>query len=98
MVLLLSVSVFVPSLTTALIFVGMVEAVLIIDLGLMLSFTYVAQYLTKPILAVLQRIFGCIMLLVGIQLVRQALTKLGILTATGFSSQRDSPPSACANG
>jgi small neutral amino acid transporter SnatA (MarC family) len=82
--LLLSVSVFVPSLTAALIFVGMVGAVLIIDLGLMLSFTYVAQYLTKPILEVLQKIFGFIMLTFGIQLVLQGLAKLGILTATGF--------------
>jgi len=96
--LLLSVSVFVPSLTTALIFVGMVRAVLIIDLGLMLSFTYVAQYLTKPILEVLQKIFGFIMLAFGIQLVLQALAKLGILTATGFSSQADSSPSACTTG
>jgi small neutral amino acid transporter SnatA (MarC family) len=82
--LLLSVSVFVPSLTATLIFVGMVGAVLIIDLGLMLSFTYVAQYLTKPILEMLQKIFGFIMLTFGIQLVLQALAKLGILTATGF--------------
>ncbi len=82
--LLFSVSVFVPSLTAALLFVGMVGAVLIIDLGLMLSSTYVAQYLTKPILEVLQKIFGFIMLTFGIQLVLQALAKLGILTATGF--------------
>ena len=82
--LLFSVSVFVPSLTAALIFVGMVGAVLIIDLGLMLSFTYVAQYITKPILEVLQKIFGFIMLAFGIQLVLQGLVKLGIMTATGF--------------
>ncbi len=82
--LLLSVSVIVPSLTAALIFVGMVGAVLIIDLGLMLSFTYVAQYVTKPILEVLQKIFGFIMLTFGIQLVLLALAKLGIITATGF--------------
>jgi multiple antibiotic resistance protein len=82
--LLLSVSVFVPSLTAALIFVGMVGAVLIIDLGLMLSFIYVAQYLTKPILEVLQKIFGFIMLTFGIQLVLQGLAKLGIMTMTGF--------------
>jgi small neutral amino acid transporter SnatA (MarC family) len=82
--LLFSVSVFVPSLIAALIFVGMVGAVLIIDLGLMLSFTYVAQYLTKPILEVLQKIFGFIMLTFGIQLVLQGLAKLGIMTATNF--------------
>ena len=84
--LLLSVSVIVPSLTAALIFVGMVGAVLIIDLGLMLSFTYITQYLTKPILEVLQKIFGFLMLTFGIQLVLLALAKLGIITATGFSS------------
>ncbi len=82
--LLLSVSVIVPSLTAALIFVGMVGAVLIIDLGLMLSFTYVAQYISKPILEVLQKIFGFIMLTFGIQLVLLALARLGIITATGF--------------
>src|SRR6266699_6647793 len=82
--LLFSVSVFVPSLIAALIFVGMVGAVLIIDLGLMLSFTYVAQYITKPILEVLQKIFGFIMLTFGIQLVLLALARLGIITATGF--------------
>ena len=82
--LLFSVSVFVPSLTAALLFVGMVGAVLIIDLGLMLSSTYVAQYLTKPILEVLQKIFGFIMLTFGIQLVLLALAKLGIMKATGF--------------
>ena len=82
--LLLSVSVIVPSLTAALIFVGMVGAVLIIDLGLMLSFTYITQYLTKPILEVLQKIFGFLMLTFGIQLVLLALAKLGIITATGF--------------
>jgi multiple antibiotic resistance protein len=81
---LFSVSAFVPSLTAALLFVGMVGAVLIIDLGLMLSFTYVVQYLTKPILEMLQKIFGFIMLTFGIQLVLQGLAKLGILTATGF--------------
>jgi multiple antibiotic resistance protein len=82
--LLFSVSVFVPSLIAALIFVGMVGVVLIIDLGLMLSFTYVAQYITKPILEVLQKIFGFIMLTFGIQLVLQGLAKLGIMTATNF--------------
>jgi small neutral amino acid transporter SnatA (MarC family) len=41
-------------------------------------------YLTKPILEVLQKIFGFIMLTFGIQLVLQGLAKLGILTATGF--------------
>jgi len=82
--LLLGVSAFVPSLTAALLFVGMVGAVLIIDLGLMLSFTYVVQYLTKPILEMLQKIFGFIMLTFGIQLVLQGLAKLGILTAAGF--------------
>jgi small neutral amino acid transporter SnatA (MarC family) len=84
MALLLSVSVIVPSLTAALIFVGMVGVVLIIDLGLMLSSTYVAQYITKPILEVLQKIFGFIMLTFGIQLVLQALAKLGIMKVTGF--------------
>jgi multiple antibiotic resistance protein len=82
--LLFSVSAFAPSLTAALIFVGMVVAVLIIDLGLMLLSTYVAQYLTKPILELLQKIFGFILLTFGIQLVLQALAKLGIMTATGF--------------
>lgn len=82
--LLFSVSAFAPSLTAALIFVGIVVAVLIIDLGLMLLSTYVAQYLTKPILEVLQKIFGFILLTFGIQLVLQALAKLGIMTATGF--------------
>src|SRR6266581_839893 len=82
--LLLSVSVIVASLTAALLFVGMVGVVLIIDLGLMLSFTYVAQYISKPILEVLQKIFGFIMLTFGIQLVLLALARLGIITATGF--------------
>jgi multiple antibiotic resistance protein len=81
---LFSVSAFVPSLAAALIFVGIVVAVLIIDLGLMLLSTYVARYLTKPILEVLQKIFGFILLTFGIQLVLQALAKLGIVTATGF--------------
>jgi multiple antibiotic resistance protein len=82
--LLFSISAFVPSLAAALIFVGIVGAVLSIDLGLMLLSTYVAQYLTQPILEVLQKIFGFILLTFGIQLVLQALAKLGILTATGF--------------
>src|SRR6266849_1784937 len=81
---LLSVSAFVPSLTAALIFVGIAVAVLIIDLGLMLLSTCVAQYLTKPVLEVLQKIFGFILLTFGIQLVLQALAKLGIMTAKGF--------------
>jgi multiple antibiotic resistance protein len=82
--LLISGSASVPSLTAALIFVGMVGAVLSIDLGLMLLSTYVAQYLTKPILEVFQKIFGFILLTFGIQLVLQALAKLGIMMATGF--------------
>jgi multiple antibiotic resistance protein len=81
---LFSVSAFVPSLTAALIFVGIVGAVLIIDLGLMLLSTCVAQYLTKPVLEVLQKIFGFILLTFGIQLVLQALAKLSIMTAKGF--------------
>src|SRR5216684_1935608 len=81
---LFSVSAFVPSLTAALIFVGIAVAVLIIDLGLMLLSTCVAQYLTKPVLEVLQKIFGFILLTFGIQLVLQALAKLGIMTAKGF--------------
>jgi multiple antibiotic resistance protein len=81
---LFSVSAFVPSLTAALIFVGIVGAVLIIDLGLMLLSTCVAQYLTKSVLEVLQKIFGFILLTFGIQLVLQALVKLGIMTAKGF--------------
>ena len=82
--LLFSGSASVPSLTAALLFVGMVGAVLSIDLGLMLLSTYVAQYLTKPILEVFQKIFGFILLTFGIQLVLQALAKLGIMRATGF--------------
>lgn len=82
--LLLSVSTFVPNLTAALIFVGIVVAVLIIDLGLMLLSTYVAQYLTTPILEMLQKIFGFILLTFSIQLVLLALAKLGIMMATGF--------------
>jgi small neutral amino acid transporter SnatA (MarC family) len=82
--LLFSVSAFVPSLAAMLIFVGIVVAVLIIDLGLMLLSTCVAQYFTKPVLEVLQKIFGFILLTFGIQLVLQALAKLGIMTATGF--------------
>jgi multiple antibiotic resistance protein len=82
--LLFSVSAFVPSLTVALIFVGIVVAALVIDWGLMLLSTYVAQYLTRPILEVLQKIFGFILLTFGIQLVLQALAKLGIMTAVGF--------------
>ena len=81
---LFSVSAFVPSLTAALIFVGIVVAVLSIDLGLMLLSTCVAQYLTKSVLEVLQKIFGFILLTFGIQLVLQALAKLGIMTAKGF--------------
>ena len=81
---LFSVSAFVPSLTAALIFVGIVGAVLSIDWGLMLLSTCVAQYLTKSVLEVLQKIFGFILLTFGIQLVLQALAKLGIMTATGF--------------
>ncbi len=84
MALLFSVSASVPSLTAALLFVGMVGAVLSIDLGLMLLSTYVAQYLTKPILEVFQKIFGFILLTFGIQLVLQALAKLGLMMATGF--------------
>ncbi len=71
--LLFSVSAFAPSLTAALIFVGIVVAVLIIDLGLMLLSTYLVQYRTKAILEVLQKIFGFILLTFGIQLVLQAL-------------------------
>jgi multiple antibiotic resistance protein len=82
--LLFSVSAFVPSLAAVLIFVGIVVAVLSIDLGLMLLSTRVAQYLTKPVLEVLQKIFGFILLTFGIQLVLQALAKLAIMTATGF--------------
>ena len=82
--LLFTVSAFVPSLAAALIFVGMVGAVLLIDLGLMLLSTYVARYVTQPILEVLQKIFGFILLTFGIQLVLQALAKLGIMMATGF--------------
>jgi small neutral amino acid transporter SnatA (MarC family) len=55
-----------------------------IDLGLMLLSTYAARYLTQPILEVLQKIFGFILLTFGIQLVLQALAKLGIMKATGF--------------
>ncbi len=58
--------------------------ILSIDLGLMLLSTYVAQYLTKSVLEVLQKIFGFILLTFGIQLVLQALVKLGIMTAKGF--------------
>jgi multiple antibiotic resistance protein len=81
---LFSVSAFVPSLAGALIFVGIVVAVLLIDLGLMLLSTYVARYLTQPILEVFQKIFGFILLTFGIQLVLQALAKLDIMTAKGF--------------
>jgi len=81
---LFSASAFAPSLAAALIFVGIVGAVLSIDLGLMLLSTYVAQYLTKSVLEVLQKIFGFILLTFGIQLVLQALAKLGIMMATGF--------------
>src|SRR5260221_6941184 len=56
--LLFSISAFVPSLTAALIFVGIVGAVLSLDLGLMLLSTCVAQYLTKSVLEGLQKIFG----------------------------------------
>ena len=83
-VLLLDVSAFENRLIAILIFCGMMVAVLLIDLGLMLLSTFVAQYLTRPILEVLQKIFGFILLTFGIQLVLQALERLGLIPATGL--------------
>src|SRR5260221_10956049 len=80
---LFSVSAFVPSLTVALIFFGIVGAVLGIDFGLMLLSTCVAQYLTKSGLEVLQKNFWVILLTFGIQFVIQELSKFGIITAKG---------------
>lgn len=83
-VLLLDISAFENRLIATLIFCGMMVIVLLIDLGLMLLFTTVAQYLTKPILEVLQKIFGFILLTFGIQLVLQALARLGLIPTTGL--------------
>ena len=86
-VLLLDVSAFENRLIATLIFSGMVVVVLLIDLGLMLLSTAVAQYLTRSILEVLQKIFGFILLTFGIQSVLQALERLSLIPAMIFSSR-----------
>ena len=84
MALLFSASAFVPNLTTMLIFLGLVVVVLLIDLGVMRLSTYITKYLTKPILEVFQKIFGFILLTFSIQLMLQALAKLGLIPGMGF--------------
>ena len=84
MALLFSVSAFSSSLIATLIFLGIVVVVLLINLGFMLLSTYVAKHLTNPILEVFQKIFGFILLTFSIQLMLQALVRLGFIPAKGF--------------
>jgi len=82
--MLLSVSAFVSDLMSILVFFGLVVAILAIDFGAMLLSTYVAQYITRPVLEVFQKIFGFVLLAFGLRLVLGALAKLGVIVIKGL--------------
>lgn len=81
---LFSEAAFVSDLATTLIFCALVVAILAINLGGMLLSTSIARYLTRPVLEVLQTIFGFVTLAFGVRLLLGALVHLGIITAKGL--------------
>jgi multiple antibiotic resistance protein len=81
---LLSASAFVSDWVAILIFLSLVVAMLVINFVVMVLSTRLAQYITRPILEVFQKIFGFVLLAFGLQLIVRALTHLGVITVKGF--------------
>ncbi len=81
---LLSVSAFVTDLITILVFFGIVLATLLLNFGVMVLSTHLARYITRPLLEVLQKIFGFILLAFGLRLLLGALFHLGVITVRGL--------------
>jgi multiple antibiotic resistance protein len=78
---LFAVAAFTPGVNEQLMVVGLVAAVLAINLVVMLLCRRLAPYLTRPVLEVLQKVFGLVVLGFSLRLVLQALAALGVIPA-----------------
>ncbi len=82
---LFSEAAFVANPATTLIFGALVVAILALNFGCMLLSTRLTRYLTRPVLDVLQTVFGFVTLAFGIRLILGALAHLGIILVRGLS-------------
>jgi uncharacterized membrane protein YqgA involved in biofilm formation len=62
----------------------MVVVILLLNFGVMLLSTHIAQYITKPILEEFQKIFGFVLLAFGLRLTLKALVHMGVITVRGL--------------
>jgi multiple antibiotic resistance protein len=81
---LFAAAAFAPGLTERLLVVGLVAAVLALNLGLMLLARRLAPYLTRPVLEVLQKVLGLLVLGYSLRLMLQGLAALGVISAPGL--------------
>ena len=81
---LFAVAAFAPGLTERLLVVGLVAVVLTLNLTVMLGTRRLAPYLTRPVLDVLQKVLGLLVLGFSLRLVLQGLAALGVISAPGL--------------
>jgi multiple antibiotic resistance protein len=73
-----------PDASQLLAFFGLVVAVLALNFGAMLLSRHLSRFVTTAILGLIQQVFGLLILGMGVRLVLEGLTGLGVTTAIGI--------------
>jgi multiple antibiotic resistance protein len=81
-VILVVASVEVQNLMTALLLIGMIVVIALIDLGVLYSADRVAKYLSHATVELLERVLGILLGALAIELIVVGLSTLGIIGST----------------
>jgi multiple antibiotic resistance protein len=83
-VALFVVAAFVKEWVQLLVVFGLVVAILAMNLAVMLLSSFIAHYVTRPVLEVIQQVMGLLLLALGISMVLEELANLGVIDIVGF--------------
>ena len=82
-VILVVASVEIQDLTAALLIIGMIIAIALIDLGVLYSADRIAKHLSHATIELLERVLGILLGALAIELIIVGLSTLGIISSTG---------------
>jgi small neutral amino acid transporter SnatA (MarC family) len=83
-VALFIVAAFVKEWIQLLVVFGLVASILAMNLAVMLLSSFIAHYVTRPVLEVIQQVMGLLLLALGISMVLEELANLGVIDIVGF--------------
>jgi multiple antibiotic resistance protein len=82
-VALFIVAAFVDDWIQLLVVAGLIAAILAMNLAVMLLSSFIAQYVTRPVLEVIQQVMGLLLLALGIAMILEELANLGLIALPG---------------